>query len=292
MTALATLPARLRVAAGSACLRRSAFAVGYGTAAIALVVALIAPDQVGIDARSYWRPDWADLYAGAQSANGVGVFRYSPAFAQLVTPLGLLSWPAFWLLWEVLLVGCLVYLGGRRWWLLLAFPPVVTELFYGNVHLFIAVAIVLAFRAPAAWAVPLFTKVTPGIGVLWFALRGEWRRFGRALVAVAIVVGISALMVGLAPWQAWVASLLATGQATTSNQIPIPLLVRLPFALGVLAVGARTGRRWTIPVAAVLALPTLWLHGLSILAAVPRLQALQADRGDEAAARAADAAPA
>ena len=35
---------------------------------------------------------------------------------------------------------------------LLAFPPVAIELYHGNIHLLIAVAIVLGFRFPAAWA--------------------------------------------------------------------------------------------------------------------------------------------
>jgi hypothetical protein len=42
---------------------------------------------------------------------------------------------------------------------------------------------------------------------------------------------------------------------------------------GVLVVwGARTDRRWTVVVAATLALPTLWFHGFAMLAGVIALQ--------------------
>jgi len=38
----------------------------------------------------------------------------------------------------------------------------------------LAVAIAVGFRYPAAWALVLITKVTPGIGLVWFAVRREW----------------------------------------------------------------------------------------------------------------------
>ncbi|MEZ0240508.1 MAG: hypothetical protein ACAH65_06890, partial [Chloroflexota bacterium] len=34
---------------------------------------------------------------------------------------------------------------------------------------------------------------------------------------------------------------------------------------------ARTNRKWTVPVAAAMALPVLWFAGLSILAAIPAM---------------------
>ena len=52
--------------------------------------------------------------------------------------------------------------------------------------------------------------------------------------------------------------------------MPVPFVVRLPFALALVSWGARTNRRWTVPVASMLALPALWYGGLSImLAALP-----------------------
>jgi hypothetical protein len=54
--------------------------------------------------------------------------------------------------------------------------------------------------------------------------------------------------------------------------IPIPFLVRLPFAIAVVVWGALTDRRWTVPVAGMLALPALWYGGLTMLLAVIALR--------------------
>ena len=55
--------------------------------------------------------------------------------------------------WNALLVANLVWLSGRsvRVLWLLALPPVAFELYHGNVHLWIASAIVLGFRYPWTW---------------------------------------------------------------------------------------------------------------------------------------------
>ncbi len=50
--------------------------------------------------------------------------------------------------------------------------------------------------------------------------------------------------------------------------MPIPLLVRLPFAIALIVWGALTNRRWTVPVGSMLALPALWYGGLTMLLAV------------------------
>ena len=55
--------------------------------------------------------------------------------------------------------------------------------------------------------------------------------------------------------------------------MPIPFLVRLPFAIALVVWGARTDRRWTVPVAGMLALPALWYGGLTMLLAVIALRA-------------------
>jgi len=48
----------------------------------------------------------------------------------------------------------------------------------------------------------------------------------------------------------------------------VPFLVRLPIAIAIVVWGARTDRRWTVPVASMVALPALWYGGLSMLLAV------------------------
>ena len=71
---------------------------------------------------------------------------------------------------------------GTKSLVLLAFPPLALELFHGNVHLFMAVAIVVGFRFPAAWAFVTLTKVSPGVGALLVCIPwrvAEVRRRGR-----------------------------------------------------------------------------------------------------------------
>jgi hypothetical protein len=240
---------------------------------------------VGLDAYAYWSLDLDDLYGSAQGAVlGAGAFRYSPVVAQLLAPVGQLPWGSFLFLYESMLLGTIVWLGRRRWipvLAILAFPPVAIELYYGNVHLFLAAAIVLGFRHPWTWAVVLLTKITPGIGLVWFAVRREWRSLAVALLATAVIVTVSWLTApGL--WSEWIATLAGNRAIATSNSIGIPLLLRLPAALALVAWGAWTDRRWTVPVAATLALPVLWIHGLAMLAGVVPLVA-RGRRTDEAA---------
>jgi hypothetical protein len=146
------------------------------------------------------------------------------------------------------------------------------ELAGGNIHLVLAAAIVLGFRWPAAWSIVLLTKVTPGIGLLWFVVRGEWRNLFIALGATALIVAVS-FFIFPAAWFQWVEVLTRiAGRDGTWAAIPIPFLLRLPFAIALVVWGALTGRRWAVPVAGMLALPALWYGGLTMLLAVIALR--------------------
>src|SRR5262249_6067031 len=116
------------------------------------------------------------------------------------------------------------------------------------------------------------TKVTPGIGLVWFAVRREWRALAIALGFTAAVAAISwVLAPGL--WSEWLNALTVNAGQTQDYSIPPPLIVRLPFGLVLVAWGAATDRPWTVGVAAMLALPIIWIHGLCVaLAAVPFLR--------------------
>ena len=115
--------------------------------------------------------------------------------------------------------------------------------------------------------VVLLTKITPGIGLLWFVVRREWRNLGIALGATAAIVVVS-FVVWPSAWTAW-GEVLArvAGRDGTWAAVPIPFVVRLPFAVALVVWGARTERRWTVPVAGMLALPALWYGGLTMLLA-------------------------
>jgi len=230
----------------------------------------------GQDARCYYQATLADPYLHS-SWNDPIAYVYSPAFLQFVSPLTALPWQAFMAVWTGLLVGAVRFLTGPR--LLAAgllFPFTAMEVAGGNVSLLLAVAIVVGFRWPAAWSLVLLTKITPGIGLLWFAVRREWRSLFVALAATAAIVAVSAVLMPAA-WRQWLDVVVANaGKGGTWASVPVPLLIRLPAAVALVVWGARTDRRWTVPVASMLALPALWYGGLSMLLAVIPLLARDA----------------
>lgn len=243
---------------------------GLVFAAYLFIIVAPAARTVGFDAFAYWSVDIEHPYR--QVAGQLGAFPYTPVAARVFAPAGLLSWPAFWFLWMGLLLGTAGWLGWRRTLLVLAFPPVAVELYHGNIHLLIAAAIAIGFRYPAAWAFVLLTKVTPGIGLIWFAVRREWRNLGIALGVTAVIVAAS-IVVDARLWGEWITEgiLPVAGESVAQPNIAVPLLVRLPLAAALVAWGARTDRRWTVPAASALALPVLWFAGLSILVAIPAM---------------------
>ena len=231
---------------------------------------VVAPQQqtVGFDALSYYLYSIDNPYWLAHGT--MGSFVYSPIAARLFQLDSLLPFWQFLWLWLALLVGTVVWLGGRRRWLwILAFPPVALELYHGNVHLLIAAAIALGFRYPVAWVFVLVTKVTPGVGLLWFAVRREWRNLAIALGVTAALVAVS-LAFDLRLWQQWIERDLLVSFATPPSQpqLAIPLLLRLPAAAALVIWGARTDRKWTVPTAAAIAMPVLWISAFSVMAAV------------------------
>ena len=220
-----------------------------------------------IDAHAWANINLSDPYSsGAGSLGGIGAFRYSPAIAWLFYPATWLSWPALIAVYLALSGVAIVALTGRRALLfVVAFPPVLLELFNGNIHLFLALAIWAGLRWPAAWAFVLLTKVTPGIGVLWFAGRRDWRGLAIALGATAAIVVVG---VAIAPglWLEWIQVLTGAAGIQVSPGLP-PLVIRLPVAAALAYVAGRRDQAWLVPVAAFIALPVVWLQGLAILTA-------------------------
>ena len=226
--------------------------------------ATLAPS--GMDARCYWAPDLSNPYLHSNWTDQIA-YPYSPAFLQLLEPIRWLPWAAFMGVWAAILMAALAYMTGPRLILLgLAFFGLM-EIWGGNIEMLVALAIVLGFRWPAAWSFVLLTKITPGIGLLWFVVRREWRSLAVALAATAAVVAVSFVLMPDA-WRTWPQVLANNaGKSGTWAAVPIPFLVRLPFAIALVVWGARTNHRWTVPVAAMLALPALWYGGLSIMIA-------------------------
>jgi hypothetical protein len=220
----------------------------------------------GMDAFCYWVPDLTNPYLHSNWNDQIA-YPYSPAFLQLLQPIRYLPWQAFMGVWAALLMAAMVYLTGPRLILLgLAFFGLM-EIWGGNIELLVAVAVVLGFRWPAAWSFVLLTKITPGVGLLWFAVRREWRSLAIALGATAAVVAVSAAIQPDA-WQRWPQVLASNvGKNGTWAAVPVPLAIRMPIAVVLVFWGARANHRWVVPVGAMLALPALWYGGLSIMLA-------------------------
>jgi hypothetical protein len=253
-------------------LRRALAAVGI-VAAVGLVLLMTMsaepfdPQSYGPaqDARAYWAAPFEAPYEPG-SVGRESAYLYSPAFLVAVSPLRALGWPLFVGAWTAFLLGTLYWLAGPLLFLpllLLTLP----EIWGGNITLLLAAAMVIGFRHPAAWAFPLLTKVTPGLGLLWFAVRREWRAIALALLATGIVIaGTAVLVPGL--WADWFALLASsTSSSTVPGSIPIPLAWRLPLAALVIALAAWRDRRWLLPVGVLLAMPVLWWGSLALLTA-------------------------
>lgn len=228
--------------------------------------------QPGPDIYAYWAVDQANPY---RVDIGFAAFHYAPPVAWLAIPLALIPWPLIYFVWTGILLAALAWLGGRWFLATLAFPPVSFELYHSNIHLLLAVAVVLGFRYPWTWAFVLLTKVTPGVGLVWFAVRREWRSLGIALGATA---AISAVSFAVAPnlWFQWIDHLRVTGTYPGDGAlIDVPLALRLPLSAVLVIWGARTDRPWTVVAAGCLALPLLWVNGPAMLVGIIAVQRMR-----------------
>ncbi len=264
------------------------------------------PDRplTGYDAHAYYDAASLDdpyretIRGGFDQLGGRYEYKYPPPFAQVLWPFHFLPWPVFLVGWLVLCYAAFVWLAGRWALLLLFFPPILLELYYGNVNILMGAAIVLGFRWPAAWAFILLTKITPGVGLLWFAVRREWRSLAIALGATAAICAISFL---IAPGL-WAEFQLASGTQTGATldvprqAVPVNLPIRLAIAASLVAFGALTDRRWLVPIAVAISVPFVWINVLAVLVACIPLAGTQPSRSGRpvptaSAARATDPTP-
>jgi Glycosyltransferase family 87 len=233
---------------------------------VLLLILTMRNDGPGYDFYAYWNVNPADPYAVKE---GFGAYHYAPPLVWLVGPLKLLPWPLAYWLWFGVLLLVLVWLA-RDWALAwLAFPPVVSELYHGNIHLLIAAALVVSLRRPIAYWFLALSKVSPGVTALWYVVRREWRNLAIAVGGAGVVVAI-AFVIEPAPWIAWLTHI-SSESYQAGNLVPVPIGVRLPVAALLVIFAARTDRPWILAPAVALSLPLLWLHGLAVLVAITPL---------------------
>jgi hypothetical protein len=220
-----------------------------------------------VDAEAYWGLSLDTLYVDVQLGDQ-DAFLYSPVVAYLFLPFSALPFPVFYAILAAVNLLVLVWvLRPELAALSLFLVPVSNEVARGNIHILIAAAIVLGFRYAGTWAWVLLTKVTPGVGVLWFAVRREWRPLAIALGFTGALVAVSFV---LTPdlWFRWFDVLTGSVTLTRPSVLEIPVLPRLAVAAVMVAVAAWRGWYALVPVAATLALPAIWVNSLAMLVAV------------------------
>ena len=237
--------------------------------AIGVVGLLTGIAPVGTDITTYWLHRLPDPYTVTQYVSREGGYFYSPAFTQLFVPMTVLPLRLAASIWLLVLLLVLYRMAGRWAAAMLLLLPVAIEVQAANIHLLLAAVALFGLRYPGLWAFAFLTKVTPGIGVVWFVFRGEWRQFAIALGTTAAIAGVSFL---LAPglWAEWIALLRANSTADPGfpAMSELPLVVRLLISLALVWWGARTDRPWTVVVASMVSLPVIWWNSPAMLVAL------------------------
>ena len=248
-------------------LDRRALTVGYLAGIVGyLVLALNADPSPAAggpyrDAWTYYGLGVGDPYAVTYQQGGSG---YPPPLLQVTGALSVVGWPAFLALWSTLELLALRLVAGPLAAIVLLIPFVALEVWEANINLLLALAIVWSFRWPGTWSFVAVTKITPAVGVLWFAVRREWRSLAIALGVTALIVVVS---VGLdaGMWQRWLDALRTSTEGASPGT---EVAVRTLLAALLVVFGARWDRPALVPIAAAVATPYLWLAAASILVAV------------------------
>jgi Glycosyltransferase family 87 len=264
--------------------------LGLGIALAVLYWSILTSDGgQPVDAFSYWEPDPNHLYSNPALQYG---YNYSPAWEVVIGWGRLLPFLTFVAIFRAVILVTLVWLAGPLTVFVIFLPPVASEINAANIQFLLAAAIVLSFRKPewwgSTWALVLLTKVTPGVGLLWFALRREWRKLAWAIGVTGAIV-ILTFAIWPERWFAWF-GLLSSGAGSTSvSPYYWPIWLRLPFALAFVVLGAWRGWRWPVVVAGTLALPVFFFLSPSMLVGV--LPYLREVTGRWIVARSAGAMP-
>ena len=270
--------------------------------AILLVVVAVNRWAVPSDEHAYWLASQRllhgqPLYDPSATIVTPYAYWYPPVLAQVLAPVAaVLPSEAFTAAWTVLLLVCVWFLAGRTplaALALIAFLPVAVELWFRNIHLVLAVLVVLGLRRwPALFAVGASIKLAPGLGIAYLAARGRWRDAGLA-TAVGIAILIVSFVISPDAWRQFIGILTERGAGETNGFLAVPYFARalVGFALAIVAGRLRPALGEPLLVVAItVALPTLWFTALSMLAAIAGLMLLR--RREDAAATDAQVASA
>jgi hypothetical protein len=227
------------------------------------------------DLDCYWTAtDFANLYAD-DWLDPLYCYVYPPVMAQLLYPFHVLPYAVVTTGW-ILLCFASLWVCLREWTLVaiglgfvaIAIPALnvlgagLGAVLLGNITMPMAAAIVLAMRpsprwSPAWYAVPILTKLTAGVGLLWFLFRREWRPFAVGFGVTAAVALVS-FVVSPAAWFEWVDFNIKNYGGPPRAPVIGGFPLRVIAGLLIVAWGARTNRRWPVAIAAGIALPALY----------------------------------
>lgn len=214
------------------------------------------------------------IYAPPEVAFEPFAYHYPPPLAQVLGPLTVVvPAVAYAVIYRALMLLALWEIAGRsmlKMLALLAFIPVAYALRVENVEIFMAVGIVLGLRRwPWLFTIGALIKVSPGLGLVYLALRRRWRDLWVSVLVGAAIVGVS---FALAPdlWRAWLDAITGRADMIGNSLVPLPYSVRaiVGFVLTIVAglLGRRTGELLLV-VAITIANPGLSLQGFAVLAA-------------------------
>ena len=278
----------------------SAVIAGRRSRSVVVVLAAIGASLLLIVAATEWNhfnDEYAYWLAGARLAAGEPLYDlaaapntpfaywYPPPLAQVLAPLtSFVAADAFSVAWTILLLVCLWWLAGRDVLIalvLVAFLPVAIELRVRNVHLLIAVLVVLALRRSWAFWVPAAAlKITPVLGVAYLAAAGRWRDAANVSVLGLVVLGLSVL-IGPEAWREFLDVVGVRAGTDGGSLLPIPFALRfgagaaLAVIAGLIAAGRVGAGRFPrfagealLVIGLTIANPTLWMTAFSLLVAV------------------------
>jgi hypothetical protein len=238
------------------------------------------------------------LYDATAAPNTPFAYWYPPPLAQILAPLiGILSADAFSIAWTALLLVCLWWLAGRDVLValaLIAFLPVAVELRVRNVHLLLAVLLVLALRRSWLFWIPAAAiKVAPALGVLYLAAARRLREAALVALAGAAVLAVS-LVLSPGAWSDFIAVVGPRANTDGGSLMPIPFAIRFLAGAALAALGGWAGGRRgeaLLVIGITLANPTLWATALSLLVALlPLWRSAPGEAGDGGSPLGADGA--
>lgn len=204
-------------------------------------------------------------------------YHYPPPVAQVLAPLTLMiPAVAYLAVYRTLLLLTAWELAGRRFiplLALIAFIPFAVELRFENVHVFMALGIVLGLRRwPWLFAIGAIVKVSPGLGIVYLAIQRRWRDAFIACLVGAVIVGVS-FALDPSMWNAWLDSVLDRAGTTGNSLVPVPYFIRAAAGLVLTVLGGFLGQRrgeLLLVAGITVANPNLALNGFAVLvAAVP-----------------------